>query len=59
MFCICDPMLPIVNGTSYCTITVFLESKYDLMVLFYGKILGLEEVAIEETSSQGILLSNG
>lgn len=52
-------MLPIVNGTSYCTITVFLESKYDLMVLFYGKILGLEEVAIEETSSQGILLSNG
>lgn len=59
MFSTSGPMLPIVNGTSYCSITVFSESKYDLMVLFYSKILGLGKVAAEESPIQNTLLSNG
>lgn len=59
MSSISDPILPIVNGTSYCTIIVFSESKYDVMVLFYSKILGLEKVAAEVSPIQSVLLSNG
>lgn len=51
-------MLPIVSGTSYCTVTVYAKEKFDPVVQFYSKILGLGRVATEGDITQSVLLSN-
>lgn len=53
-----NPMLPMVNGTAYCTINVFAKEKFEKVIQFYCKILDLGRVPTEGDITQSVLLSN-